>query len=456
MTQNTTQDNPKTFEKSLNHSEYRKIGINPSSKHFKRFYKAGLLNKIDETFAIEVRDYWKKHYNKKIDPVLHMAFYNLTGKKEPKLIPSREMWNEFIPYLNDMNIRIGYSDKNIYDKLIPTDNSAQTVLKSVRGNYFDANNQQLKPNKVYQYMLSIKEDLIIKPSDSDNGQGVAKIIYTENNLYLNKDLLTIQILRENYGPNFIVQKVIKQHPIMAAPHPDSVNTLRMVTVRWNNKIHYLLTFARFGANGDVRDNAGVGGLCVGVTDSGEFYNFGIDEDCNIYKKHPTTDFLIDKLKPIPNFEQFKQFVINIHKDILHHDFVSFDIAVGIDSQPIFLEANFRGATWLYQLASQQMFGDLTEDILQTVRKDLEEKSFKRDVKPQLPIRFRSQARRLKTQNKKLNSENKKLELQTRKQKKVIERKQKELTTLKKEYKKTLNSKSWKITAPLRKIGALLK
>src|SRR5699024_12503680 len=55
---------------------------------------------------------------------------------------------------------------------------------------------------------------------------------------------------------------------------------------------------------------------------------------------------------IPNYKYFKQFVEELHKNILHHDYVSWDIAVGHDGQPVFIEPNFRGTTWRYQLASQ--------------------------------------------------------------------------------------------------------
>lgn len=444
-------------------NKYKRLGINPNSKQFKRYYKAGLLSQIDESFVETVQNYWKKNYNKTIDPVFHIAFYNLTGIKEPRLIPSREMWNEIIPFLNDMNIRVGYSDKNIYDQLFNSKKSAETVLKHVRGNYFDRKNNQITIQDADQLLIDLKEDLIIKPSDTDNGKGVALIKYKEGYLYLNNKLINVRDLEMEYGFNFIIQKIIKQHPIMAKPHPSSVNTLRMVTLRWNNKIEYLLTFARFGMDGEIRDNAGMGGLCVGVKDSGEFFDFAIDEHCNVYKKHPTTNYSFNNLSQIPNFDNFKSFVINLHKNILHHDFISWDIAVGADGQPIFLEANFRGATWLYQMAAQKMFGDLTEDVLQNISSELNKNKFNRNVKAQLPLPFRAKNRRLKrqnrnlkTQNTKLRLRNKKLVLQNERKAEAIQKVKKDFQKIKREHQKILQSTSWKITAPLRKVGYVYK
>jgi len=435
---------------------FKSIGVKTNTKRFRRFYKAGLLDNINNSFASDVRNYWKEHYQKEVDPVLHLAFMNITEKKDQRVIPGSEMWKEIIPFFNDMNIRVGYSDKNIYDSIINTSSSVATVLKRVRGHYFTHNNREVSSSQARDIMLSNQSDLIIKPSDTDNGKGIEKIKYTDGDIYLDEKPVTMNVLEEMYGFNFIVQDVIQQHSIMAAPHPSSVNTLRMVTFRWKNEIRYLLTFARFGADNSVRDNAGTGGLCIGITDSGEFMDFAIGEDCQVYTHHPTTNYDFTQHSQIPNFESFKQFVIDLHKDILHHDFVSWDIAVGLDGQPVFIEANYRGATWIYQLAAQRpLFGELTEEVLEFVAKELKINKFKRNVN--------SDMNKIKNKNKKLQNDNKELDQELTKSKNLIEKKEKqiiqmnnEIKNLKKENQTTKQSKSWKITSPLRKLRKVLK
>lgn len=361
---------------------YGEVGINVKSNHFKRYLKSGLLNKIDESLVREVQKYWRINYGKEIDPALHLAFHNLTGEKELKIIPPKEMWHEIIPYFNDMRIRVGYSDKNIYDILICNTNSVETVLKRVRGNYFRKDNRPVDRQEINSILLDCQCNMIIKPSNTDNGVDVKTLSLSDGKGlilegYENK--IGLDELEQFYGPNFIIQETIVQHPVMAAPHPPSVNTLRMVTLRWNNEIKHLLTFARFGCHGKSTDNAGTGGLCVGITETGEFMKTAVDKDAIIYSHHPTTNYHFDGKARVPNFEYFKEFVVSLHKDILHHDFVSWDIAVGMDGQPIFLEANYRGATWLYQLACQRsLFGELTEEILQHIRKS---KKHSRDIRP---------------------------------------------------------------------------
>lgn len=390
-----------------------------------------------------------KHFNKKIDPILHLAFLNLTGKKEPRIIPGPIMWNEIIPFFNDMNIRIGYSDKNIYDKLINPSSSADTILKRVRGHYFDHNNNLLTTEKAYNVLVDYGNDVIIKPSDNDNGRGIAKLFYNNTHFTLEDKKITMSDLEEIYGFNYVIQKVIEQHAIMAAPHPSSVNTLRMVTFRWKNEIKYLFAFARFGVDHDVKDNAATGGVSVGVKDNGKFMNFAIDKNRKIHTHHPTTQFDFSKLDPIPNYDRFKQYIIDLHRDILHHDYVSWDIAVGLEGQPIFIETNYRGSSWLNQLALQRpIFGDLTEEVLQHVRSGLDNYRFKRNVKSIVPS-LKSDNRKMKSEIKSLNKENKNLKASLSILEQRLKKAEKEINNLE-------NSTSWRVTKPLRGLGQLFK
>jgi len=56
-------------------------------------------------------------------------------------------------------------------------------------------------------------------------------------------------VEKEWGENFLVQKRIEQHPVTAKPHPASVNTLRMLTLRWEGEIRNLLSYIRIGTGG---------------------------------------------------------------------------------------------------------------------------------------------------------------------------------------------------------------
>lgn len=396
--------------------DYEKYGMNVTTKRNKRYLDAGLLDEVDNAFITKVHNYWKKHYQKEIDPSIHVAYKNLTGKEEPRLVPGLEMSKDFIPYFNDRTMISGYRDKNLYDILIDFPHSVETIVKRTRNNYYDSKNNYIEDTLIIDTLESVDNEFIIKSSDTNNGVSVEKLVLINKELTLANEKVSLKDLEDKYGSNFAIQKIIKQHDIMSDPHPNSVNTLRMVTFRWRGEIKYLLTFARFGAGGSIKDNAGAGGICVGVKDSGEFLETAIDEQCNVYTHHPTTNYSFADMSAIPNFDKFKSAVMKAHKNILHHDFISWDIAISENGDPIFIEANFAGAVWLYQLACQRpIFGSLTEDVLQYVHSERENK-VRRDIKGSSS----KARRRLRARNKKLIKDNKRLIEQVKKKEKRIQ------------------------------------
>src|SRR5690625_552263 len=452
-------------------SVHKKVGMRTKTNNFKRWYNAGLLSNVDEDFTNEVQNYWLKHYGKAIDPYLHIASMNLTGKKETRLIPQSIMRKEILPVFNDYDKSLFYGDKNIYDMVIDPPRSVETVLRNINGNYFDATHESINLKSATEIILDHDRDLIIKTSQTNNGVGIEKITIRGSNIYFNDEIVTLKDLEEKYEENFMVQNVLEQHPNMAAPHPASVNSLRMVTFRWKNEIRHLLTFARFGSDNDIRDNGDVDtSPRVGVKDSGEFDKIGVSQNGQTFTHHPTTGFCFADLEPIPNFDEFKQFVIECHKKILHLNFASWDIVVGIDGKPVFLEVNFGGSTSFYQLASRRsIFGDLTDEVLEHVRDELQKKEpvlmyrHRRQIaerearKRERELkRHKSTIAKLKEDSNKLKRENHRLTQQLKNHEKEIAKLTSDYRKQKRRYRKIKNSKSYRYTRPLRKLLKVLK
>ncbi|MET3682975.1 response regulator of citrate/malate metabolism [Alkalibacillus flavidus] len=343
-------------------------GINVFNKMFGSFKVQGLFEQIDHGVWHDVQHYWKGQFGKFIDPMLHLAYHGVHGVSEPRLI-SQEMFNKvMLPYFNPLTFGNFYSDKNVYDMLITDEHHPDVVLKCVNRQYFDDVNKDLTPQEARDRLHQYEEDLIIKDSKANDGKGVEKLRYLEGQFELEGDVVDFDKLHETFGKDYTIQRMIRQHALMAKPHPESVNTLRMVTLRWNHDIHYLLTYARFGSDGAIKDNGGEGGICVGVRDDGSFLPYGVCNDASIVHEHPTSGVSFAGLDAIPHFDEFISFVKTLHRRILHHNYVSWDIAMGEDGNPIFIEMNFRGPVWKYQLANEKpLFGEMTEEIIQEVQ-----------------------------------------------------------------------------------------
>lgn len=430
---------------SKDKEKYTKIGINTKSNYFKNWFNSGLLNDVDEAFASDIQKFWKDNYDRKVDPILHMAFMNLTGQKNSRLIPRDILNKEIYPVFNDYGVTSYYGDKNIYGTMIKPPYAPETVIRKIGGNFFDSDYNPIDFENAHNILLNSYTDMVIKPSKSNNGRGVAKFNIRDNKIYFNEKNISFIDLLKIYNKDFIIQKAIEQHPNMAAPHPSSVNTIRIVTFRWKGEIRYLFAFARFGINNDIRDNATVDlSPAVGITDSGEFFEVGINKGGQTFTHHPTTNFCFADLNPIPNYEEFKQFIKDSHKKFIHLDIISWDIAVGLDGKPIILECNFAGSTPFYQLVSQKpFFGDLTEEVLEYIRGEW---------KSRKPLLMKKHRKKTKTKQKGI----KKLKKQNRLLQRQLEIKEEELRQADEKYRAILNSKSFKYTRPLRKISKRLK
>ncbi len=317
----------------------------------------------NSSFEQDVQAYWKKLHRKPVDSTLHRDFLKIHKTKEIELVPHKLMLNFVLPWLNgSYAVKRIYHDKNGYDVVIPTDNKPKVHLKRIRGHYY-IDNEWIPSDKAWAYLNG---EYMLKPSLTNDGTGVTKINVTNKKIYKKSKEITQEGIEKAYGSNFLVQEVAKQHAVMDKIHPSSVNTLRMVTLRWDGEISHLLTFARFGTNGKVKDNAGTGGVCCGVREDGSLLDFAIDKRKNVHHLHPTTEHSF-KGVVLPSFDKMVSFVINLHKSILHHDYISWDIIIGQDSEPIFLELNFWGTSWIYQLAAKKpLFGSLNEELFKRV------------------------------------------------------------------------------------------
>lgn len=360
--------------------------MNIHNDYYKKFKAVGLLNTRNQEVVDEVQVYWKKHGDKSIDPTTHLAYYNLTGIIEPRIIPQLEFNQDIWLMLNNQQFFQFYEDKNVYDFLIDAEHAPDTLLKRVNGQYFDGKNNTISRGEAFRLLTRLREDLIIKGSLENDGKSVEKIHYRGHALYFKNKKVDLIFIEKRWGDDFIVQRVIKQHAMMAAPHKHSVNTFRMVTLRWNNEIQYLMTYARFGANEEVKDNGGEGGIVISVSPKGEINNWGMADEGTVYYTHPTTGFNFNDFEPVPNFDKYIAYVKDLHNRVLHHDYVSWDIAMGVNGEPIFIEMNFKGPIWKYQLVAEQpIFGEFTESILAKAverRNRIQEQQRKRQEKQQ--------------------------------------------------------------------------
>jgi len=124
-----------------------------------------------------------------------------------------------------------------------------------------------------------KYDLICKPVDSSMGRGVFKISCEDA---LQDSKLYPKLVNKNY----LCEQCLVSIAPLAEFHPNSLNTVRVVTLRKNGEILIPWAFLRTGNNNSVIDNGHVGGVCSMIdVQSGQLYTDGVNIH-NIYEAHP--------------------------------------------------------------------------------------------------------------------------------------------------------------------------
>lgn len=141
------------------------------------------------------------------------------------------------------------------------------------------------------------QSVIIKPFGKESGVGV-KVLNLED--YDTKEAFAK--LLHQYSGGATVEELIVQDPALAQFHPQSVNTLRINTIRFSDKVHPFLPLFRMG-RGDLNiDNFHGGGIgaCVDI-------HTGVSEaaqtlDLEKFEKHPDTGVMI-KGFAIPRWQE---------------------------------------------------------------------------------------------------------------------------------------------------------
>ncbi len=168
---------------------------------------------------------------------------------------------------------------------------------------------------------------VAKPTKESCGKGVEiidsadkKIYDLYNDLYNNKQIL--------------VEEIAVQCKKLSDLHPDSINTLRVVTLKGT----VVTALLRIGNNHNNVDNFNHEGLCVPIDiEDGIVKYQAIDKKGNLYEKHPITKKEIVGFK-VPKWNEVKKICEQAALEIPQVGYIGWDVCVTKDDI-CFIEAN---------------------------------------------------------------------------------------------------------------------
>lgn len=179
------------------------------------------------------------------------------------------------------------------------------------------------------------EEMIVKPIDGCCGRNVRKVTREE------------VLARPESFSGLLLEERIHQHSRVNSLHPDSVNTVRIVTIRKDGLTHIICAYLRIGNGGEV-DNFNHGGMTAPVElTTGRVTAPAVNKEKEVFSSHPLTGVTIEGFL-LPDWEMALDLVREAAEVVPGMGYIGWDVAFSEDGPLIVEENNFPGHD-IYQL-----------------------------------------------------------------------------------------------------------
>ena len=305
-----------------------------------------------------VRDFWK---DIKVDPK-YEALYNRTHQPQkafdPRYIPDDLHQCYIDPYYNNVIASGWFDDKNLYDIIFADLPRPGTLVRKIDGSLMDEAFRPLTAEAALARCQAVDEVVVKMPIFSQGGKGVFIVDARKNPAQL-MDLLEAW----RYA---VVQPVIRQHAALSAIHPQSINTIRIMSLLHRGEVHILSTILRMGQGESRVDNAAQGGLVCGIGPDGCLKKTIYDGDGRVVARHPLG--IETEGYRIPGVEKCWELVKATAPRLSRSTKMpSWDFAIDENGNPVFIEINLAfGELDFHQMANGPLFGDLTREVIDEV------------------------------------------------------------------------------------------
>ena len=287
----------------------------------------------------------------------HQAYYSANGITSDNYVPEDIFYVNIEAKLNPIARRQFYSDKNCFDKLRFPCTFPRTLGRIVKGKFLSASYHRAAPiDELAGFPL-----VVVKPSlETGGGKNVE--------FMTGADVVQFALasMRGRPSEEYIFQEPIQQSFGLSRFAPDSVNTIRIMTMIRNGLPQAVSSVLRMGRMGSKVDNQARGGISCGIT-NGYLIANAYDKAFTAHQKHPDTGIRFEKFR-VPGYQQAADVCVNAHSLMPEIGIVSWDVAIDKNDNPIVVEMNLDDQEInFHQLAHGPLFGDQIACILRETR-----------------------------------------------------------------------------------------
>ncbi|MBQ9071787.1 MAG: hypothetical protein IJY25_01330 [Bacilli bacterium] len=319
----------KTFYPEMKRKKY----LTRLFDNFKWYFKYHRVNLFYNRFGLDIKnfrsmdDYLDFGYVKKDRAMVH-------HKKHPLVKVRKANVNDRYSIIAD--------DKSVFYSYVGSmfPNNIPNTVFTFSGNKVIAPYEKYSNTRVAFKNLPDGK-YICKPTVGSHGDMIVALTKKGNSIKLsNKEVTLSDLIKSSIQKPFLVQEFLKQHADINKINDETVNTLRIISTRWNEKTHILAAMIRVGAKkGQVVDNADAGGTFIAInTNTGKLDKYGYFYNKPRTTSHPVTGLVYNNYQ-IPYWKETVELIKNLHPIIFGFATIGWDIAI-TETGPVIVEINW--------------------------------------------------------------------------------------------------------------------
>ena len=281
------------------------------------------------------------------------------GEKLSHYIPDTFYYAFIDDYYTNPQYSSPFDDKNLYDVYFYDINRPKIIFRKINDMFLDEKYRIISLDEAINKVKGFEEVVLKVGKFSGGGKDV---VFWKSSI--DSDETFIDYVQNK--KSVVCQELIKQHPLLNELNPTSINTIRIMTLVFNNDVHVMSSAIRFGAKGNRTDNIMSGGLACGLHPDGRLRSIAYDYDGRKHACHPKGKPYKDIV--IPNYEKCVDIVTALATRFSSMSrLISWDLAIDENANPLLVEFNISfGGINFHQFCNGPILGDLTVDVLKDV------------------------------------------------------------------------------------------
>lgn len=298
-------------------------------------------------------------YIRHITDRYHRLYADKTGIFTPRYIPEELFFTRIDRFYSDREEARYLDNKCYYYRLFSNIKQPTLVVMRVGSAYLDDTLSQISADDAADRVGRHTEVVLKRAVNSQGGYGVE--------FYSGSDLKRrFRELMHSIDGDVVIQLPVKQHSAYARLHPESVNTMRIVSLLTDDTVKVYAVCVKIGVGKERRDNGCHGGIYCGVDKGGRLKKLGILDNGTVLFRHPQLGYRFEDVT-LPYVDKAVSLVKQAHPFMGHFRLISWDVAIDEEGEAVLIESNLSlGGINNVQICNGPLFGDDTEMILDEV------------------------------------------------------------------------------------------